>query len=89
MASQVAGPWQADQAAGPAAGLSPAGQHVRAHRGQQYQREDQVLGCGAHPEQVDAVVDGGDDEAAEHPVQRLAPAAEQAGPADHRGSHRV
>src|ERR1039458_6398696 len=56
-------------AAGPAPG--PAGQRVRAHRGQQHEGEDQVL-CGrAHPEQVDAVVDGGDDQAAQHYVQPL------------------
>ena len=39
--------------------------------------------------QAHAVVDGGDHEAAEHGVDRLAPAAEQAGPADDRGGDRV
>src|SRR5580693_2001233 len=50
-----------------AAGPAAAGQRVRAHRGHQHQGKDQVLRGRAHPEQVDAVVDGGDDEAAEHP----------------------
>src|SRR6202041_1074891 len=74
---------------GPAAGLAPAGQDVGADRGQQHQGEDQVLRRRAHPQEVDAVVDGRDDDPAEHAVQRLAAAAEQAGPADHRGGHRV
>ena len=36
-----------------------------------------------------AVVDGGDDEATQHRVDRLAPSTEQAGAADDRGGDRV
>src|SRR5580700_9842521 len=47
-----------------------------------------VLGRGAQAEQFQAVVDHGHDDPAEDRAHHLAPAAEQAGAADHRGGHR-
>ena len=47
------------------------------------------LGGGPEPEQLQAVVDHGDDNPAKDGAQHLAPPAEQAGPADDRGGHGV
>jgi hypothetical protein len=48
-----------------------------------------ACGRGAESEQLQAVVDDRDDEPAEHGAEHLAPAAEQADPADDRGGHGV
>src|SRR5215469_15522468 len=87
------------------AGVSPAlavrsdtshapapGQYVDEHRGQQHRAGQDVLqgrGQLAEVEQGHAVGDAADEEAAEHAVDGLAPAAEQADPADDGGGDGV
>src|SRR5215471_15940672 len=69
--------------------LPAAGEGVDGHGGQQDQRGPHQLRGGGQADQLQAVGDHADDQAAEHGIQHLAPAAEQAGAADDRGGHGV
>src|SRR5271170_7726603 len=69
-------------------GLAATGGGVDGDGDEQDPGGPQVLLRGAQAEQFQAVVDHGHDDAAEDRAHHLAPAAEQADPADDRGGHR-
>src|ERR1700733_5411922 len=70
-------------------GLVAAGEGVDGDGGEQDDRGPDVLRGGAQAEQLQAVVDHGDDDPAEDRAQHLAAPAEQAGAADDRGGDGV
>ena len=65
-----------------------AREDIDERRREQDRGDHDVDPLAGHAEQVEAVVDAADDEAAEYAVDGLAPAAEQAGAADDRRGHR-
>src|SRR3954452_15627116 len=70
-------------------GATAPRERVDRHRGQEDQAGDDELGPRAEAEQPKAVVDGGDDQRAEHRRLDVAAAAERRRPADDRRRDRV
>ena len=78
------------QAVRPSGRRAPAPHdRVDGDRGQQHQGGGDLLSGRAHPDEGHAVDHRRDEDAAEQGVDRLAVAAEEAGPADHRGGDGV
>src|SRR5207302_9946754 len=82
------GPEELDPGDAPG-GRSAAGERVDRDRGQEDQARDDVFPLHGKAHQEHAVVDAADHQAAQHAVEGLAPAAEEARAADYRRGDRV
>src|SRR5207245_2009968 len=70
-------------------GRPAAGERIDGDRGEEDQARDDVLPLHRKAHEEHAVVDAADDQAAQHSVKRLAPAAEEARAADDRRGDRI